>query len=234
MDALHRRDGSRGTRLLICAGATALLMVMPALPAGAVASNETDATSAAARCAKGQERVKLRVGGKSRSRCVKKCKAGYVRKFTNRTAKTKCVRKPAVAPPGTTAPAPGATTAPVDSRERARQLLRHRVLTYYKGSTNGSSSTQKSVTLCGDMTFGYFYRYDSSGAAGSVGNEARAGGTWDVDEAEFNDAAGTMRAIVSYKSDNQTALEDGRMLVEAMGEKVWVDAEEWGYTTASC
>ena len=232
--------------------AAALLLMTAGDPASATVATGPEATTSAARCAKGLESVKLKVAGKARRRCVKKCKAGFVRKFTNRNSRTKCVRK-TVAPtppaadqaPGTTpapgaAPAPGTTTpgattpAPADPRERARALLRHRVLSYYKGSSNYSSSTQRTVTLCGDQTFAYFYRYDSSGSAGSVGNEARANGTWDVDEAEFNDAAGAMRAIVSYKSDNQSALEDGRMLVEAMGEKVWVDGEEWGYSTANC
>jgi hypothetical protein len=231
-------------RVLVAAVAAALLFTA----AGSAAPPDPQASTATARCAKGQERVKLRVGGRSKSRCVKKCKAGFVRKFTNRRSKATCARKPVTpAAPGSdpgpaATPAPGATTepvatptpAPVDNRERARALLRHRVLSYYKGSSDYSSSTQKSVTLCGDGAFAYFYRYDSSGSAGSVGNETRANGTWDVDEAEFNDAAGAMRAIVSWKSNDQSSLQDGRMLVEAMGEKVWVDGDEWGYATANC
>src|SRR5687768_12754632 len=95
-------------RLLLCGLLAALLVVVPASPArsGTAADEGSTATAAGARCAKGLERVRLRAGGRSRSRCVKRCKAGFQRKFTNRRTRTKCVAKPA-APP-----APGATPTP--------------------------------------------------------------------------------------------------------------------------
>src|SRR5688572_33206335 len=100
MDALTRRDGLRGARLLICTVAAALLMLAPAGAMTSPESSSTEASAAASKCAKGYERVKLRVGSKTKAKCVKKCKAGFVRKFTNRRAKTKCVAKPAApAPP---------------------------------------------------------------------------------------------------------------------------------------
>lgn len=243
---------TRAAPSLACLAAAAAVLVGGAAPAAArtpfAVAGECPAPladgSAAKKCKPGYVLRKLRAKEGKRKRTVTRCcRRGYAlrqyrTKVRGRTRYSyRCVKpkRPATTPTPAPAPAPAPAPTPApqqDPKERLAQLLRGRKLIYFSASTVGdvSGSTERLISFCVNGTFNYRYQYSGTFSF----TEQYASGTWQVEEAVFNDAQGTAQGRVSYVSNNPDVLASGQILLEIVGERVYLDGTEYAVEAGSC
>jgi len=230
-------------RLAVVVIAVAVLAVGTQAPAQSATGSPTASASAAKKpkCKKGHSAYKVR----GKYRCLKRPRCTASQKIKLKGRKLVCVRRtpaPAPAPGPAPAPAPGPAPAPTpataDPRQRATELLRNKLFTRYSSTASqfGSGSSRDTrYALCGSGTFQYSYEFTSD-ASPDLYRRDTASGTWVVSQAEFNDAAGAMRAVVDYtvQQTNNPEIVSGQVLIEAQGDKAYIGGEEFGYAANPC
>lgn len=175
-----------------------------------------------------------------RFRCLKRprCRSSQTIKLRKRKLVCVAKKKPAPAPAPAPAPQPTPTPGPApaaDPKERARALIAGRLFTRYTttASASGSGTSRDTRYAFCPGTYRYSYEFTSDIAPY---RRDQAAGTWVVSAAEFNDQAGAMRAVLDYtvQETNTPEIVPGQLLVEALGDKVFIGGEEFGVQAVTC
>lgn len=227
--------------LVLVAALLALGLGTLAVSQAASGSSATGTAAAAKKpkCKKGFSAHK--VSGKYR--CLKRPKCRTTQTVKLKGRKLVCVaRKKAPTPTPTPTPAPQPTPTPdpaiTDPKARATALIQSKLFTKYTttASPSGSGTSRDTrYAFCANKTFQYSYEFTSDQSP-DLYRKDTAQGTWVVSQAEFNDQAQAMRAIVDYtvQQTNNPEIVSGQLLIEALGDKAYIGGDEFGYQAINC